>query len=120
MIEEIHWISIGRNALPGVIAEGAIPENGRKVTLPFNETDDVFIGCTLLNGQLVPVVAVLNAQTSREVLAWLAAYSTASFPLSQSLRSISSNEKPEIKTAIFFGPIKRMSLKPELVRRSFV
>ena len=95
MLEEIHWISISRNALPGVIAEGAIPENGRKVTLPFNETDDVFVGCTLLDGHLVPVVAVLNAPASREVLAWLATYSTASFPLSQSLRSISTNDFDE-------------------------
>ena len=95
MINEIRWIAADRKALPGLVAEGVIPDEVDEIQHPLTLAAEVFVGCVQSDGRPIPVLAVLNSAASREILAWLATYSAASFPLSQSFRSISSNDLEE-------------------------
>jgi hypothetical protein len=98
MINEIRWIAVDRKALPGLVAEGVIPDKVEEVQHPLTLAAEVFVGCVHSEGRSIPALAVLNSNTSREVLAWLATYSAASFPISQSFRTISSNDLGEEDT----------------------
>jgi hypothetical protein len=96
MNEELSWVAIGRDALPGVIAEGVLPNDAKPVQSPWNQTEDVFVGLSSAERSSSPVVIGLNATSARDTLAWLAAYSGTSFPLSQSLRSFSTEDLRQI------------------------
>jgi hypothetical protein len=92
MSEEMRWVTIGRDGLPGVIAEGVVPKDARSVDSPLNRAEDVFVGFAAPLTSSAPVVVALNATTTRDTLAWLAAYSGTSFPISQALRSFSTED----------------------------
>jgi hypothetical protein len=92
MIEKIRWVAANRNSLVALIAEGQVPNDARSVHSPLSHPDEVFIGSFSLSDISSPAIVVLNTSSSREVLAWLAAYSPACFPLSQTVRSLTLDD----------------------------
>src|SRR5260221_8108970 len=92
MMEKIRWVATSRNSLIALIAEGQVPDDARSVHSPLSHSDEVFIGSLSFTDVSSPAIVVLNTSSSREVLAWLATYSPACFPLSQAVRSLTVDD----------------------------
>jgi hypothetical protein len=92
MTEILRWVELSRQALPGLVAEGDIPPGVGYVPKPVTDGQDVFVGLSTNDRTPRPLLVVLNERVAREILAWLATYSPASFPIAQSMRTLSSEE----------------------------
>ena len=92
MSEILRWAELNRQALPGLVAEGDIPPVVGYLPGPAAGAQDLFVGLSTADATLRPQILVLNDSVSQEVLAWLATYSPASFPITQSLRTLSTGD----------------------------
>jgi hypothetical protein len=91
MNEPLRWLSLKRQGLPGIVAEGVPSELlARSSDRMDLESSDVVIG--YVSGSKHPSIAILRDASARETLAWLATYSPASFPLSQRMRVLTEKE----------------------------
>lgn len=92
MNEILRWVELSRESLPGLIAEGEIPPSVRDVPKPTPNEQDLFVGLSTLDATSRPQLVILNERVAQEVLAWLATYSPASFPITQSMRTLSTED----------------------------
>jgi hypothetical protein len=92
MTESLRWVELDRQSLPGLVAEGEFPVDASHVLRPTSDGKDVFVGLLADDRASRPLVAVLNERAAREILAWLATYSPASFPITQSMRIITTED----------------------------
>jgi hypothetical protein len=92
MTESLRWVELDRQSLPGLVAEGVFPIDAGHVPRPTSDGKDVFVGLLADNSVSRPRVLVLNERVAREILAWLATYSPASFPITQSMRTITTED----------------------------
>jgi hypothetical protein len=94
MTDSLRWFSVDKHALPGVIAEGVLPDKVMIPEMPSpslgSPQDNPAVGCVRRDHELKPVVIVVDKGAARDTLAWLATYSPASFPIAQSLRALTT------------------------------
>jgi hypothetical protein len=92
MTEILRWAELSRDSLPGLIAEGEMPPDVGYTSMPGSNGKDLFVGLSTEDRTLKPRIIVLNAHFAQEILAWLATYSPASFPITQSVRTLSTED----------------------------
>jgi len=89
---ELRWVELTKQSLPGLVAEGELPAQLINISGPADGEWEICAAMAESSSSLKPVVVVLNARSARESLAWLATYSPASFPISQSARIMTSED----------------------------
>jgi len=92
MNESFRWAAVARKDIPGVVAAGEIPSGCREVDPRSFDDAEAVAGFLSSDLSRRPVILILRQRSAREILAWLATYSPASFPLTQSLRALSTDD----------------------------